>query len=48
MLVMVAIVYIYLKKSNILFQGKERSAETKLMPEKLRAVLATFRKNVVC
>ena len=40
MLVFVEIDHIYLKKKfNILFQGKERPAKTKLMPVKLRAVL---------
>ena len=43
MLVFVEIDHIYLKKKfNILFQGKERPAKTKLMPVKLRAVLVTF------
>ena len=32
--------HICFKKFNILFQGKERLAETKLMPAKLYAVLA--------
>ena len=32
-------------KFNILYQGKEKPVKTKLMPAKLRAVLANFSKN---
>ena len=42
MLGYVEIVHIYFKKFNILFEGKERPAKTKLFPAKLRAVLDTF------
>ena len=35
------IVSLYLKK-NILYEGKERTAKTKLMPAKLRAVFFNF------
>ena len=51
MLVFVAIVHIYF---YFLFlyslQGKERPAQTNLMPAKLRAVLATFgfSENIIC
>ena len=34
--------YIYFVLFNILFQSKERPAQTKLLPAKLRAVLDTF------
>ena len=34
------IVYMYLKKNRILFQGKERPAKKKMVQAKLRAVLA--------
>ena len=40
MLAYVEIVTLYLKKINILYEGKERPAETKLMTAKLSTVLA--------
>ena len=42
MLSFIEIVPTYWKKINILYEGKERSAKTKLMPAKLSAVLANF------
>ena len=39
--VTIVLIYIFLK-FNILFQSKERHTQTKLLPAKLRAVLATF------
>ena len=42
MLGYIEIVPIYLKKTYFLYPGKERPAKTKLIPEKLRTVLANF------
>ena len=42
MLAYIEIVNMYFKKFRILFQGKERPAEKKYVPAKLRTVLANF------
>ena len=47
MLCYIEIVLIYLKKNNYRFQGKERPPKTKLMPAKLRAVLACAESDFV-
>ena len=41
-------IWVYLKKFNILIEGKERPAKTKLFPAKLRTELDTFGSAVNC